>query len=533
MKKIILLSLAISIAFLYSCTKDHDGKTQVDEDIENLLSDRGLKLEDFQLPRPGELDKIPQVEDNPLTQAKIDLGRSIFWDPVFNQNTFGQSSRMTASCGSCHIKDGHAGVRQGLGEGGQGAGLTGEQRVESPTFIGEFGNSKEFIDAQPIRPPTNMHVAYKPNALWNGALGNPKKGILNLDRPNHNANVTFDNPEFPFDEAEAFDGFAGPEAQGMAGLRVHRYKFNEEVITNAGSGYKELFEQVFVNDPRTRIIDKFNNEFVQDNMFWERGRILLTNSAINDDTSDDEMVPVQFSRLAAAMAISAYTRSVLANEAPFQNYVYGDPNGMTEQEKRGFKTFLEANCVNCHNGPALTDADFHVMGTRDLLDLDVSLADRVSNPIAGFVEGEGDDLGREAITGNDEDRGAFMTQTLYNLPITNFFHGGEAVKPNGEPFELDDAVQYMLDAEPFKQGFVIDDLWEKQTISDGEKADLVAFLRTGLRDNRFEEKYRPGFGLPNILSCDNTAGPNETYLPMCSPNNDATSTISLGNICCD
>lgn len=528
MKKYLFLFLVLFTIGIVSCTKEHDGKTAVDEDIEQLLSDRNMTFADFQLPRPGDLAGIPQVDDNPITAKKIELGRSIFWDPVFNQNTFSQSNTMTASCGSCHVKDGHAGVRQGLGEGGAGTGVFGQLRDQDDVFVDALG--QDFIDAQPIRVPTNTHVAYKPNALWNGALGNPKKGINNLDRENHNDGITFPD-EFPFDLAAIFDGFAGPEMQGMAGLRVHRYKFNEEVITNAGSRYKTLFDEVFDQDVRTKITGgKFaNSQFIDNDLFLDRGQILLNGDpAVNENTADDVWVPIQYSRLAAAMAVSAYTRSVIANEAPFQDYVYGDPNGMTEQEKRGFKVFLEAQCINCHNGPALTDADFHVMGTRDLVDIDPSLAARANNPLAGFLSDDPADIGRAAITGESTDRGAFMTQTLYNLPLTNtFFHGGENI-------DLTAAIDYMLNAEPVKEEFEIDELWEKQSISDNEKADLIAFIRTGLRDENFDAKYRPGVDVSNVFSCDNTAGTGNTYTPICSPNNDSRSISNdLGVICCD
>lgn len=528
MKKTLLFSAIAIVVLVLSCAKDHDGRTSVDTAIEDELETLGMSLEDFRLARS--LEDIPQSIDNPITQKKIELGRSIFWDPIFHQNTFGDATIMTASCGSCHIKDGHAGVSQGLGEGGISAGVNGEKRIESTDFINNVGI--EFVDAQPIRVPTNMHVAYKPNALWDGALGNPNTAKLkNNDRPNQNESISFPDG-FPHDLARTFDGFGGAEMQALAGLRVHRYKFNEEIISNAGSRYKELFDEVFVEDSETRIIDRFaDSKFIQNNMFLDRGKILLDGGAsgVTDDSADDVYVPIQYSRLAAALAVSAYTRSVLANEAPFQDFVFGDPNGMTEQQKRGFLVFLEKKCINCHNGPALTDADFHAMGAKDLLDLDPNLQDRINNPIAGFSNPEDLPLGRYNVSGKEEDRGAFMTQTLYNLQTNIFFHGGENIK-------LSDAVKYMLDAEMNEgKDFAKDPNWNKQNYTDQELADLVEFIDNGLRDLNFDDKYRPGIELSKVFSCNNTMGTNGENIKICSPSNDNQSNNGEddGIICCE
>jgi cytochrome c peroxidase len=544
MKKLLAILVIGTATLFFSCTKDLDGTTSVDERVMEALASYDLTLEDFQLPRTNSsgsyLERIPQSLDNPITADKVALGRDIFWDPALNLNTFSDISSQTASCGSCHIKDGRAGVPQGLGEGGLGTGIDGQGRQIDVDFERQVSASmmipdgQTLIDAQPIRPPTNMHVGYKMNALWNGALGNPDVSML-VNYPefveNHNNDLDFSSAGFPFNEAQFFrqHGFAGPEVQGLAGLRVHRYKFNEAILDSLG--YKDDFENVFANTPETRItagiFSPDGSVLVDDNgvlSYNDPGRVLLTGSPVNDDTVDDEIVPIQYSKIAAAMALSAYTRSVIANDAPFQDYVHGDPNGMTEQEKRGFAVFLEAQCINCHQGPALTDADFHVMGTRDLLDVNserFQIVRQPGNPLAGFNDEEVRE-GRGAVSGASEDAGAFMTQTLYNLSTEDiFFHGGEKFE-NG----LADAVDYMLAAQPLVTDHEQDEMWRAQSISDQDRADLIQFLATGTRDNRFDEKYRPGAvnGPPGVRQ-------NLRSTPYCSPNDDRQSRESESIIC--
>lgn len=544
MKKLLTVLAICMVTIMFSCTKDLDGTTSVDDRIEAALAANGLTIDDFRLPRGNSqqaiLSGIPQSIDNPLTPDKVALGRDIFWDPALNLNSFSEISSQTASCGSCHIKDGRAGVPQGLGEGGLGTGIDGAGRQVDLAFENEVqgtlmvDDGKTLLDAQPIRPPTNMHVGYKMNALWNGALGNPAVSKL-MNYPafveNHNNEIDYTGAGFPLNEAQVFrpHGFAGPEVQGLAGLRVHRYKFNKDILDSLG--YTADFERVFVNTPQTSIVDGIftadGEVLVDDNgvlSYNDPGRVLLTGDPINDDSSDDEIVPIQYSKVAAAMALSAYTRSVIANDAPFQDYVHGDPNGMTEQEKRGFAVFMEAQCINCHKGPALTDADFHVMGTRDLLDVNserFQIVRQAGNPLAGFNDEEVRE-GRGAVSQAPEDAGAFMTQTLYNLSTEDiFFHGGEKYEGG-----LADAVDYMLAAVPDVTEHEQDPAWRPQSISDQDRADLIQFLATGTRDDRFDEKYRPGSmnGPPSVRE-------NKRPTTYCSPNDDRQSKDSESIIC--
>ncbi len=69
-------------------------------------------------------------------------------------------------------------------------------------------------------------------------------------------------------------------------------------------------------------------------------------------------------------AIAAYERRLVPQDAPFDRYAdalaAGDPNGgghLNPAAQRGLALFLrEGGCVNCHNGPLLTDRSFHNLG---------------------------------------------------------------------------------------------------------------------------------------------------------------------------
>ena len=68
-------------------------------------------------------------------------------------------------------------------------------------------------------------------------------------------------------------------------------------------------------------------------------------------------------------AIAAFERTLRPSATRFDRYVAGDTGALSEQEVVGLRLFIgEAHCINCHNGPLLTNNDFHntgVPGSRD------------------------------------------------------------------------------------------------------------------------------------------------------------------------
>ncbi|HET8892098.1 MAG TPA: cytochrome c peroxidase [Candidatus Angelobacter sp.] len=64
-------------------------------------------------------------------------------------------------------------------------------------------------------------------------------------------------------------------------------------------------------------------------------------------------------------AIDAYLRKLVSRNAPFDRYVAGQRDAISRDAKMGLKLFIgKAGCVRCHNGPLLSDDDFHVIGLK-------------------------------------------------------------------------------------------------------------------------------------------------------------------------
>jgi len=109
-----------------------------------------------------------------------------------------------------------------------------------------------------------------------------------------------------------------------------------------------------------------------------------------------------------ASAIATYERSIVTRKSDFDLFMEGKHDKMSDDAIRGMHLFrTKARCVNCHNGPAFTDNQFHNVG------------------LTYYQRDEYEDLGRYAITQKNEDVGKFKTPTLRNVMYTGpWFHNG-------------------------------------------------------------------------------------------------------------
>ncbi|NNM81476.1 MAG: methylamine utilization protein [Burkholderiales bacterium] len=164
-------------------------------------------------------------------------------------------------------------------------------------------------------------------------------------------------------------------------------------------------------------------------------------------------------------AIAAYERTLVATGSPFQRYVNGDDKAISPAAKRGFDLFQgKARCAFCHTPPLMTDNGFHNIGV----------------PQVGPLK---EDLGRYEVTKDAADKGKFKTPSLYNSASFAFFmHDGafsnlkEVVDHYSRGGNPKDANQ--------------DPLMTRLDLSEKEKSDLIAFLKT-LTDERLNRISAP------------------------------------------
>jgi cytochrome c peroxidase len=416
-----------------------------------MISASPTNSKDFYLlPDSDDFANIPQDPMNPVTQAKVDVGKLIYHDPAFATEGVALRAK-TWSCATCH----HAragfksGLIQGMGEGGEGFGVKGETRVWHDPEIGA-----QDADVQPVTSPTVLNVAYQDVMLWNGALGNASNGIINVGIDPDRL-MTEGTPK----EANR-EGLSGIETQAIAGTGVHRIL-----------GFPPELEETDYYD---MLLDAFP-EFSRD----ELGK-------------------------SSTRAIAAFERTILANKAPFQQWLRGDDFAMSQQEISGAEVFFgDGGCVACHQGPALSSP---VGATSDQVFFAVGFDDLDTNDIIGEVA-DGVRLGRGGLTGDTTDNYKFKVPQLYNLAdIGVFGHGGSfsSVRAVVE-YKNNGVAQNEASTDNLDYRFV------PLNLSTTQIDNLVEFLEVSLRD-------------PDLMRYE----PTELPSGLCVINNDATSRNDLG-----
>lgn len=439
-----ILTLLVLSLFLFTCTQD-----KLDNPLDTNL-ERTLKklsptgeIDHFVLPNSNNLDAIPQGVGNPLTSHKVALGKMLFFETGLALDAMHDTGKGTYSCATCHIPSAGfmPGRVQGIADGGAGFGFNGEERDQMG------GYSEEEMDVQGARPLSLLNVTYVTNTTWSGKFG---------------ANAVNVGTEYAWSDEEVtevnFLGLDGLEAQNIEGLALHRMVVNREVVDSLG--YLPMYDEAFREFP----------------------------------------VEERYSPLTTSFAISAYLRTLLTTEAPFQKWLKGDQSAMTDKEKHGAQLFFsKAGCFRCHKGPALNSMEFHALGVRDLHE----------NPnVYGTSVDDKRNLGRGGFTKREEDMYKFKVPQLYNMGDSPFYFHGSSKR------SLLAVVEYFNQGVP-ENSYIPEDkvspLIHPLYLSSVEVDALVAFLDNGLRDPDLERFV-----------------PEATLSGNCFPNNDPVSQGDLG-----
>ena len=192
-----------------------------------------------------------------------------------------------------------------------------------------------------------------------------------------------------------------------------------------------------------------------------------------------------------AKAIAAFERTQVSGNSPFDRFIAGDQNAMSEAAKRGWELFNgQARCISCHafnsSQPFFTDNKFHNIGVAAKDQNFPQLARRAQQLLAqgknservidelalspGFSE-----LGRYLITKQPKDIGAFKTSGLRDIELTApYFHNGS------EKTLLDVVKFYNKGGEPNPN---LDGGMRPLKLTDPQMDDLVELLKALTSDD--------------------------------------------------
>lgn len=113
-----------------------------------------------------------------------------------------------------------------------------------------------------------------------------------------------------------------------------------------------------------------------------------------------------------ADAIAEYEKSLLT-PAPFDDYLEGDEDAISEQAREGYALFKEVGCTTCHFGPGAGGTSFQKMGLVN--DYFADRGDEITEA----------DLGRYNVTNKEEDKHKLKVPLLRNVELTApYFHDG-------------------------------------------------------------------------------------------------------------
>jgi len=113
-------------------------------------------------------------------------------------------------------------------------------------------------------------------------------------------------------------------------------------------------------------------------------------------------------------ALASYERTLVSANSRFDQYLQGNTDILTTDEKYGYQRFKEYGCIACHQGVNIGGNMFQKFGVMgDYFQVR-------GNPVES-------DLGRYLVTKDDEDRNVFKVPSLRNVAVTApYFHDGSA-----------------------------------------------------------------------------------------------------------
>ncbi len=259
----------------------------------------------------GALPDVIERQDGPAPEARVDLGRMLYYDERLSKNH-------DISCNSCHDLAAY--------------GVDG--KALSPGHLGQLGARNS---------PTVYNAAGRHVQFWDGRAADVEEQALG---PMMNP-VEMAMPD---------------EARVLATVR-------------SIPAYVEAFTKAF----------------------------------------PEEKEPISF--INVGRAIGAFERG-LVTPSPWDRFIGGDEDAITDEQKAGFNQFVASGCMTCHNGTYVGGTMFQKLGL-----------------IKPWPSQK--DLGRHEVTQAETDKLVFSVPTLRNIAKTApYFHDGSVAT-------LDEAVRLM------------------------------------------------------------------------------------------
>ncbi len=403
----------------------------------------------------GGLEPPPEPPGNPLTEAKANLGKVLFWDEQV-------SSTGTVACGTCHIPAVGGGDPRGgqeisrhPGPDGQfepGCDVLGDPECDdifgSPGVVlnhadGSYDWSPLFGMLQQVtkrRTTSAINAGYAPELFWDGRAPGEFVDPVTMEvvpgletgaaLESQSVGPPVNSVEMGHDTSDWVALLARLSTAVPLALSPDVPAALEEWI--AGRSYPELFTEAF---------------------------------------GTPEVTAPGF-----AMAVASFERTQFTNQTPFDDFLNGNNGALTAQELAGMNKFNNISCDNCHQAPLMA----------------VEFGDLEDHFRYTGVRPPEDDLGREEVTRDPNDRAKMRVPSLRNLELrAPYMH-------NGRFATIEDVIDFYDRGGDF-DGPTKDPLIDPLNLTLQEKADLLAFLTRPLTDPRLAAGLPP-FDRPTLYT---------------------------------
>ena len=429
-------------AYFYWIQAEADGQTGP-----LSASDEGFRAEG-RTSLFGPIDPLqppPAPAENPITGAKVYLGKTLFWEEQL-------SSTRTVSCGTCHRP------RSG---GSDPRSMIGSAASQNPGKDAVFDSDDDIVGSPGV-PRSDSRGAY---------LGAPGFGIAaqvtgrkapSFIDAGHNtltdSGLLWDGRAFPR-FVDPLTGEVVIERGGALETQALMPILNTTEISHEGADWGDITARLTGATPLglAAFVPPALSAWLSGHGYPE---------LFAEAFGTPEITPARI-----AMAIASYERTLFSDRAPIDLVV----SEITEEpaaEGRGREVFLDSKCDACHRAGLFSDNRFHAIGLRPT----------------------DEDAGRLEVTGDPRDVAQFRTPSLRNVGLrAPYMH-------NGGFATLEEVVDFYDRGGDFDSFNKDVSFVRKLRLTDQEKSELVAFLRNMLTDPRVAAEAGPLFDRPLLYS---------------------------------
>ena len=116
-------------------------------------------------------------------------------------------------------------------------------------------------------------------------------------------------------------------------------------------------------------------------------------------------------------AIAEYEKTLITPDSPFDSYLRGDINALTQKQKEGYELFKAKGCISCHQG--------------------VNIGGNMYNKFGVFTDANSSNLGRYNVTHRERDKYYFKVPSLRNVERTApYFHDGRTYSLKAAVYDM-------------------------------------------------------------------------------------------------